>query len=105
MAHETHNDASSEKNKSIVSFKSSFWLVVILVGLFIAALNFIKVMGEHEGGKVEKTEATEMKGEKTEEPAKEAEGAKKEEVKADTATHNNAKEEAKPAAANAPEHK
>lgn len=50
MAHETHNDAHSERSKSKVSFQSSFWLVVILVGLFIAALNFINVMGHHEEG-------------------------------------------------------
>lgn len=50
MAHGTHNDAHSERSKSTVSFQSSFWLVVILVGLFIAALNFINVMGHHEGG-------------------------------------------------------
>lgn len=62
MAHETHNDSNSEKSKSIVSFKSSFWLVVILVGLFIASLNFIKVMGNHEEGKGEKAESTEMHG-------------------------------------------
>ncbi len=57
MAHETHG-APSEQSKSIVSFKSSFWLVIILVGLFIAALNFIKVMGEgHEGKEGHNTEA------------------------------------------------
>lgn len=58
MAHGTHNDAHSERSKSKVSFKSSFWLVVILVGLFIAALNFISAMSHHEGGEG-KHEATE----------------------------------------------
>ena len=68
MAHETHNSGSSEKDKSIVSFKSSFWLVVILVGLFVAALNFVKVMGTHEESKGEKAEATEeMHGAKAKE--------------------------------------
>ena len=79
MAHETHNDSNSEKSKSIVSFKSSFWLVVILVGLFIAALNFIKVMGNHEEGKGEKAETTEMHGaakEGSEAKEKAAEAAK-----------------------------
>ncbi len=66
MAHETHNDANSERNKSIVSFKSSFWLVVILVGLFVAALNFINVMKSEEGHEG-KAEATEMHGEKAHE--------------------------------------
>ncbi len=58
MAHEAHHGAPSEQSKSVVSFKSSFWLVIILVGLFIAALNFIKVMGEgHEGKEGHNTEA------------------------------------------------
>lgn len=58
MAHEAHHGAPSEQSKSVVSFKSSFWLVIILVGLFIAALNFIKVMGEgHEGKEGHHTEA------------------------------------------------
>ena len=59
MAHETHNGEKAEKAKSLISFKSSFWLVVILVGLFIAALNFIKVMGTSEEGKGKKGESTE----------------------------------------------
>lgn len=110
MAHETHNDAHSERNKSIVSFKSSFWLAVILVGLFVAALNFINAMGEHkEGGHEGKAEATEMHEGKSE--AKEAakEGAK--EAKPEAAKEGEAskevKEETKPAATNspAPEHK
>jgi hypothetical protein len=56
-----HNDShSSGELKSKTAFRSSFWFVLILVGLFIAALNFIEVMGhgeeEHEGH--EKMEAT-----------------------------------------------
>jgi hypothetical protein len=44
MAHEAHNDAKQqEEKKSVVSFRSSFWFVIILVGLFIAALNFVSV--------------------------------------------------------------
>ena len=75
MSHETHNDGTSEIAKSTVSFKSSFWLAVIIVGLFIASLNFIQVMGkgEGEGEKKEATEAT--MGEK---PAAEGEKAKEE---------------------------
>jgi hypothetical protein len=38
---DTHH-AHSTENKTIISFKNSFWLVVILVGLFIAALNFVQ---------------------------------------------------------------
>ena len=106
MAHETHNDANSERNKSIVSFKSSFWLVVILVGLFIAALNFVNVMGEHKEGHEAKAEATEMHEGKAEakEAAKESE-AKPEATKEGEASKE-VKEETKPAANTpAPEHK
>lgn len=48
MSHDTHSTHSNE-NKTIISFKNSFWLVIILVGLFIAALNFIQVESAHEG--------------------------------------------------------
>ena len=41
MSHDTNHENSKE-NKTIISFKNSFWLVIIIVGLFIAALNFIK---------------------------------------------------------------
>lgn len=51
--HSTHHhhdsDTSGGELKSKTAFRSSFWFVLILVGLFIAALNFIEVMG-HEGG-------------------------------------------------------
>jgi len=45
MSHDTHH-AHSTENKAIISFKNSFWLVIILVGLFVAALNFIQVEGK-----------------------------------------------------------
>jgi hypothetical protein len=50
MANDTHQH--SKENKTIISFKNSFWLVIIIVGLFIAALNFVKSEsgGEKEGG-------------------------------------------------------
>lgn len=48
MSHDTHS-AHSKENKTIISFKNSFWLVIILVGLFIAALNFIQIESAHEG--------------------------------------------------------
>lgn len=50
MSHDTHH-AHSTENKAIISFKNSFWLVIILVGLFVAALNFIQVesKGSEEG--------------------------------------------------------
>ena len=44
-----HHDSHSDEIKSKTAFKSSFWFVIILVGLFIAALNFINVMGSEEG--------------------------------------------------------
>lgn len=46
MSHETHGTG---ENKTIISFKNSFWLVVIIVGLFIAALNFIQAQDEGHG--------------------------------------------------------
>lgn len=50
MSHETHGHQPTEK-KSVISMRSSFWFVLILVGLFIAALNFISVMSSsHEKG-------------------------------------------------------
>lgn len=107
MAHETHNNAPSEQSKSIVSFRSSFWLVVILVGLFISALNFIKVMGgAHEGKEGEKTEAAQQKGEAG---AHEVEGPHATEghagaSDADTTKHENAMEKPAEAPATA-EHK
>ncbi len=45
-----HDEAHSTEIKSKTSFQSSFWLVLILVGLFIGAVNFISVMGHEEGG-------------------------------------------------------
>ena len=66
MSHETNHGSSSEVSKSIVAFKSSFWLAVIIVGLFVASLNFVQVMGKSEEGKGEKKEGTEEV--KTEKP-------------------------------------
>ena len=74
MGHDT-NHGNSKENKTIISFKNSFWLVIIIVGLFIAALNFIKA--ESDGGEEgEGKENTEMKapaaGENSEKKAEEA---------------------------------
>jgi len=60
MSHDTHHEHSKE-NKSVISFKNSFWLVVILVGLFIAAVNFIQAESGGEEGKGEAKEKTEVK--------------------------------------------
>lgn len=48
MAHETHDDAQHLEKRSVVSMRSSFWFVIILVGLFIAALNFINVVSNND---------------------------------------------------------
>lgn len=57
MAHDTHHDTHgthhdvSDRTQSRTSFASAFFFVVILAGLFIAAVNFVKVMGhDDEGG-------------------------------------------------------
>jgi hypothetical protein len=50
--HSSHHHGDSHSTgeiKSKTAFVSSFWFVLILVGLFIAALNFIEVMGHSEG--------------------------------------------------------
>lgn len=70
MSNETqhgHNGHEADRARSKSSFQSSFWFVIILVGLFIAALNFVNVMSKGEGEKGEaKTEAaaTASEGEK-----------------------------------------
>ena len=46
----THHNPHNEVAKSKTAFSASFWLVIILVGLFIAALNFISVMSHDDGG-------------------------------------------------------
>ncbi len=62
-----HHDDSHKTGemKSKTAFRSSFWFVIILVGVFIAALNFIKVEGgESEGhGNHEATSNETLKGE------------------------------------------
>jgi len=57
MSHDTHGQPL--ENKTVISFKNSFWLVVIIVGLFIGALNFVQAMSSSEEG--EGAEKTEMK--------------------------------------------
>jgi hypothetical protein len=92
MSHDAQHGHSTE-NKAVISFGNSFWLVIILVGLFIASVNFIQVesAGEgHEGGHGETTHETHHTGghgaptgheathEATEHPAEAAEPAAKE---------------------------
>ena len=78
MSHDTGHGHSTE-NKSIISFKNSFWLVVIIVGLFVAALNFIQAESHgEEGKKGEATEKTEMSGSSEMKEEKKAEAPKAE---------------------------
>jgi len=43
-SHDATHHHPAEEPRSKTSFTASFWLVVILVGLFIASLNFINAM-------------------------------------------------------------
>lgn len=47
--HQHHDGDNTGEIKSKTAFRSSFWVVLILVGLFIAALNFMSSMS-HGGG-------------------------------------------------------
>jgi hypothetical protein len=80
MSHDTHQEHSKE-NKSIIPFKNGFWLVIIIVGLFIAALNFIQAESHSEEGNGAKTEY---------QPRNETKGNT--EVKENQATENKAAE-------------
>jgi hypothetical protein len=70
MSHDTHSSHTADK-RSIASFRSAFWLIIILAGLFVAAVNFVKVeSSETEEGHgtaatehVEATSSETMKGE------------------------------------------
>jgi hypothetical protein len=76
MEHGTQQHKPKE-NKTIVSFKNSFWLVIILVGLFISALNFIQAQkGGEEGEASEKTEMKTTGEAKSGNPANKAGEAK-----------------------------
>jgi hypothetical protein len=76
MSHDTHQHIT--ENKPRTGLTASFWFVIILVGLFIAAVNFVSVMSQSEEGEGAKKEAThegaaKAEGEKaTEKPAAEA---------------------------------
>lgn len=92
MSHEANHDhAHQDDNKAAVSFSASFWVVIILVGVFICAINFVKVESgsAEEGTKTEMakpaTEAGDMKPNAAEakEPAKSTEAGQT----ADSAKH------------------
>lgn len=66
MGHDNHHSTPAE-TRPTASFRSSFWLVVILAGLFVAAVNFISVMGHDEDAGHATTEhAAPAHGEKAE---------------------------------------
>lgn len=68
MSHDSHHEEHHQEGpeiditKSKPAFTASFWFMLILAGLFIAALNFINVMSQpeegHGGGHDTHTEAT-----------------------------------------------
>lgn len=47
MSHETHHHTDNQTGSSS---GAAFWFVLILVGLFIGAINFVNVMGHDEEG-------------------------------------------------------
>jgi hypothetical protein len=60
-----HEGDNTGEIKSKTAFVSSFWFVIILIGLFIGALNFINVMGHSNEGheNQEATSSQTLKGE------------------------------------------
>ena len=95
MSHDTHSEHNTE-NKTVISFKNSFWLATILVGLFIGALNFIQA---ESGDEAPKGEVKENTGTHAAEPAKTEKAEKKEEPKAEKKAEE--PKAAEPAATNA----
>jgi hypothetical protein len=51
MSHEEHHDTHHQaaETKPTTSFRSSVWFMIILAGLFVAAVNFVNVMSHDEG--------------------------------------------------------
>ena len=100
MSHDTGHGHSKE-NVTIISFKNSFWLVVIIVGLFVAALNFIQAEskgeeGEGHGG--HHTEAAAGHGHEGHEATKHEEhGTEAAQPAGEPATEEHKAEETKPA--------
>jgi hypothetical protein len=84
--HETHND------KPTVEFKSAFYFVIILAGLFLASISFVQSMSHDEAGHgghgAQHSEAS------SHDAAAGHEAAKHEEMKNETEAHENAHPEA-----------
>lgn len=49
MSHDTHHTSTNDK-KPGSSFTSAIWFVLLVAGLFIAAVNFVDVMGHEDAG-------------------------------------------------------
>lgn len=100
MSHDTHEHHHPAGNdKPVVEFKSAFYFVLILAGLFIATIGFIKSMSHDEGGHGEHSaQHTEAAGHGHDAAATHEE-AKHEATSAHDAAHGEAehKEEAAPA--------
>ncbi|MDI9320656.1 MAG: hypothetical protein QM530_09315 [Phycisphaerales bacterium] len=57
MSHNTHeHEHHSASDNPSVAFKSAFYFVLILAGLFVAAIGFVKSMSHDEGGHADGTE-------------------------------------------------
>lgn len=50
MAHEAHHDnhANTDATNPTTSFRSAYWFAIVLVLLFVAAVNFVSVMSHDE---------------------------------------------------------
>jgi len=57
MSHETHAHHEHDA-KPVVQFKAGIYFVLILAGLFLASIAFVKSMSSDEGGHGAHTEAT-----------------------------------------------
>lgn len=50
MSHDTHTHHVQEDKRPGSSFTSAIWFVILVVGLFVAAVNFVDVMSHDDGG-------------------------------------------------------
>ena len=59
MSHEAHSTSTQQSPST--SFNSALWFVIVIVVLFVSAVNFISVMGgTHEEKEATHTEAPQM---------------------------------------------
>lgn len=50
MSHDTHeHHHESHNDKPVIQFKAAFYFVMILAGLFVCSIGFVKSMGHDEG--------------------------------------------------------